>query len=102
MVVDQPIVRSKRFFQRVQRTGTDIAEHHADGTDDQRKPGGVPLCMAVLFGTGLCGSHSDTYSRLSTQRRLQCFTDDGGGIVARACRFFRHALGIGRFVAQRL
>jgi hypothetical protein len=54
-------VRHERFLDRVQRTGADIAEHHADGTRDQTGQADAAVAVAMIAGRlfGQCAAGRD-------------------------------------------
>ena len=60
VVAVEPVVWRERLLQGVQRAGTDIAEHHADRTDDQRQSssgGGVAMAAGGGCVRGLTAGH---------------------------------------------
>ena len=55
VVGDQAEMRREHFLQRVQRTGADVAEDHADRADDQAGEADAAVAMGAVGGAVVGG-----------------------------------------------
>jgi hypothetical protein len=62
----RPVRAAEAFLERIQRTGADIAEHHAERPERQQRQWALPLCVGGRCG-GVRRGHAD--SRCGGRRR---------------------------------